>query len=72
MQRYRISNDGTHTRAISRLADLVIASVLVQKRDNRLDVVLLDDVQDFRAFNQNAVQHLQNACREEVPKGKMV
>lgn len=41
--------------------NLVIASMFVQKRDDRFDVVLLDDVKHLRAFNKDTIQHLQNA-----------
>ncbi len=40
---------------------LVIASMFVQKRNDRFDVVLLDDVKHFRTFNKDTIQHLQNA-----------
>lgn len=39
--------------------------MFVQERDDRFDVVLLDDVQNLGAFNQNAVQHLKNALINE-------
>lgn len=41
--------------------DLVVPSVLVEQRDDGLNVVLLDDVQNFWTFNQDAVQHLQDS-----------
>lgn len=45
--------------------------MLVQEGDDGLDVVLLDDVQDLGALNQDTVQHLQDPwpgsrVREEV------
>lgn len=46
------------------VADLVIASMFIQQGDDGLDVVLLDDVQYLGALDQNAVQHLQDACGE--------
>lgn len=39
--------------------------MFVQERDDGFDMVLLDDVQNLRAFNQNAVQHLENALINE-------
>lgn len=35
--------------------------MFIQERDDGLNMVLLDDVQNLGAFNQNTVQHLQNA-----------
>lgn len=35
--------------------------MFVQKRNDRFDVVLLDDVKHLRTFNKDTIQHLQNA-----------
>lgn len=35
--------------------------MFIQERDDGFNMVLLDDVQNLRAFNQNTVQHLKNA-----------
>jgi hypothetical protein len=43
--------------------NLVVPPMLVQEGDDGLNVVLLDDVQDFRTLNQHTVQHLQDACQ---------
>lgn len=43
----------------------MVSSMFIQERDDGFDVVLLDDVQNLRAFNQNAVQHLENALINE-------
>ena len=40
--------------------DLVVAAMFVQQGDDGLDVVLLDDVQNLGALDQNAVKHLQD------------
>lgn len=40
----------------------VVAPVLVQEGDDGLDVVLLDDVEDLGALDQDTVQHLQDTC----------
>ncbi len=45
--------------------NLVIASMFVQKRNDRFDVVLLDDVKHLRTFNKDTIQHLQNAWQLE-------
>lgn len=46
----------------------MIASMLVQKRNDRFDVVLLDDVKHLRAFNKDTIQHLQNAWQSKYVK----
>jgi len=43
------------------MANLVVPSVLVQERDDGFNVVFLDDVQNFRAFNEDTVEHLKNS-----------
>lgn len=45
-------------------ADLVVAAVLVQQRDDGFNVGFLDNVQGLWTFYQNAVENLQNPCRE--------
>lgn len=40
---------------------LVIAPMFLQQGDYRLDVSSLDDVQGFRAFNEDAVQDFNNS-----------
>lgn len=40
----------------------MVPPMLVQEGDDGLDVVLLDDVQDFWTLNQDTVQHLQDPC----------
>ena len=40
----------------------MVPPMLIQEGDDGLDVVLLDDVQDFRTLNQDTVQHLQDPC----------
>lgn len=40
----------------------MVPPMLVQEGDDGLDVVLLDDVQDLGTLDQDAVQHLQDAC----------
>lgn len=42
-------------------ANLVVSSMFIQERDDGFYMVLLNDVQNLRAFNQNTVQHLENA-----------
>lgn len=42
-------------------ANLVVSSMFIQERDDRFYMVLLNDVQNLRAFNQDTVQHLENA-----------
>ena len=37
--------------------------MFVQQGDDGLNVVLLDDVQNLRTFNQNTIEHLQNTWR---------
>lgn len=46
--------------------DLMVASMFVQKRDNGLNVILLDDIQHLRTLNQNTIQHLQNSCHDYI------
>lgn len=41
--------------------NLVITSVFIQQRDDGLDVILLDYVQNLWTFNQNTVQNLQDS-----------
>lgn len=40
----------------------MVPSVLVEEGDNGFDVVLLDDVENFRALDEHTVQHLQDTC----------
>lgn len=49
----------------------MVPPVLVQERDDGLDVVLLDDIQDFGALNQYTVQHLQDPCTGDVVRGEV-
>lgn len=39
-------------------ADLVVAPMLVQQRNNGFDVGLLDDVQRFWTLNEDTMKHL--------------
>jgi len=39
-------------------ADLVVAPMLVQQRNNGFDVGLLDDVQRFWTLDQDTMKHL--------------
>lgn len=48
------------------IPDLVIASVLIQQRDDWFDVVLLDDIQYLWTLDQNTIQHLQDSCHKSV------
>ena len=47
----------------------MVPPMLVQEGDDGLDVVLLDDVQDFRTLNQDTVQHLQDPCAGASMRG---
>ena len=49
----------------------MVPPMLVQKGDDGLDVVLLDDVQDLRTLNQDTVQHLQDPCPGIRVRGEM-
>lgn len=42
-------------------ANLVVSSMFIQERDDGFYMVLLNDVQNLGAFNQNTIQHLENA-----------
>lgn len=39
----------------------MVSSMFIQERDDGFYMVLLNDVQNLRAFNQNTVQHFKNA-----------
>lgn len=50
--------------SISRVfAHLVVASVLVEQRDDGFNMSSLNDVQSLRAFYQDAVEDFQDSCR---------
>lgn len=44
----------------------MVPAVLVEEGDDGFDVVLLDDVENLRALDEHAVQHLQNTCGSTV------
>lgn len=37
------------------VSDLVIASMLIQQRDDRFDVILLNNIQNLWTLNQDAI-----------------
>lgn len=53
-------------KIVFHVSDLMIASMLIQQRDDRLDVILLDNIQHLWTLNQNTIQHLQDSCQTKV------
>lgn len=47
-------------------SDLMIAPVLIQQRDDRFDVILLDNIEDLWTLNQHTIQHLQDSCHKNT------
>ena len=57
------SGQDNRSAMVAPLPYLVVAAVFVKQGDDGLDVASLYDVQRLRALHQDAVQHLQDACR---------